>query len=128
MARPWLGRVAALLALAGLGGCLGTPLQPGEIAMRCINAVMETELPPPEVVVLSEREFARRFGARYDGYYRGGERRVYLSSGRDGSVLAHELAHHLQVAAGGRIDEAQAGEVARRCDHDRSLRYGLRPR
>lgn len=128
MAGPRCGGLALLLAAGLLGGCLGTPMRPGAIAMRCINAVLEADLPPPQVVVLSEREFARRFGAGYDGYYRGGERTVYLSSGRDGTILAHELAHHVQVASGGRIHEGHAESVARQCDHDRSLRYALRPR
>lgn len=115
-------------ALSPLLAFLSQPQRHGEIAMACVDVVLGESDPTPEVVVLNERAFAWRFGASHDGYYRRGTGTVYVSSRRDGTILAYELAHHAQLATGGRIDEAHAEQAARRGDDDTSLRYALRPR
>jgi hypothetical protein len=117
-----------------LAGCLGQPTKPGFATMDCVNTVMGTSAPLPNIVLLKSSDFTERFGAEHNGYYvRGASQTaaaddgttvhqaadatgtVYLSSERGPSMLAHELAHHARAHAGGGIDEAEAELVARRC-------------
>ena len=109
-----------------LAGCVtasgGKRAGVGQQTMNCVNAVMQTDVAMPDVVLLKRSQFAQLFGAQYDGYYVGREQRVYLSSRAGGSLLAHELAHHVQVMSGRSIDEAEAERVAMRCADGRSRR------
>lgn len=147
MPRKPLASLALLAATVALGGCLGEPMRPGLIAMRCVNTVMGTEVALPSVTLLREAEFDERFGAEHDGYYLGqtdpalaplesdapaptpgAGGGVFLSSHRDASVLPHELAHHVQVASGRPLDEAEARAVARRCSGPTGRELVLLPR
>jgi len=107
------------LAAALLAGCVSTSAGKrtgfGQQTMDCVNAVMRTNVAMPEVVVLKRSQFAALFGAQYDGYYVGREQRVYLSSRGGGTLLAHELAHHVQIMSGSYINEDEAEYVATRC-------------
>ena len=94
----------------------------GQITMDCVNKVMDSNVALPDIVILKRSQFASLFGAQYDGYYVGREQRVYLSSSGDGSLLAHELAHHVQISSGRYINEAEAEHVAMRCANTRGWR------
>lgn len=94
----------------------------GQITMDCVNKVMNSNVGLPDIVILKRSQFASLFGAQYDGYYVGREQRVYLSSSGDGSLLAHELAHHVQISSGRYINEAEAEHVAMRCANTRRWR------
>jgi hypothetical protein len=114
-----------------LGGCLGKPMQPGQMTMNCVNTVLQTDAPLPDIVVMKNSDFSEQFGAQYNGTFTGRQLAaqdgktvhtaenasgtVYLSSRRDPSVLPHELAHHARAHAGGAIDEAEAERAARLC-------------
>lgn len=134
MTRHNLGICTLLASMTLLAGCLGQPTQPGLATMNCINTVMGTDAPLPNIVLLKSSDFSERFGSQHNGYFvrAGGqlaaaedgtvvhqadaaEGTVYLSSQRGPSILAHELAHHARVHAGGGIDEAEAEWAARRC-------------
>jgi hypothetical protein len=133
MTRLSLGFCTLLASTTLLAGCFGQATKPGQITMNCINTVMGTEAPLPNIVLLKNSDFSERFGAEHSGYYaRAGQLAaaeggttvhqaaegagtVYLTSKRGQSMLAHELAHHAQVAAGGGIDEGEAEWAARRC-------------
>lgn len=104
---------AALLAIALLSGCLAQQARHTH-TMACVNAVLKTAAPLPEIVTLTRGDFARRFPG-YDGYYVGREARVYLTATASGRLLAHELAHHARVQTGGWISEPEAERVARQC-------------
>jgi hypothetical protein len=94
----------------------------GQQTMNCVNRVMNTQVGLPDIVILKRSQFADLFGAQYDGYYVGREQRVYLSSRGDATMLAHELAHHVQVSSGRHINEAEAEQVAMRCAGGRGWR------
>jgi hypothetical protein len=94
----------------------------GKATLACVNALLNTSVAMPEIVVLKRSDFAARFGAEFDGYYVGREQRVYLSSRRDGTLLAHELAHHARVVSGGVIDEPEAENAAMQCRDGRGWR------
>lgn len=119
---------ALLLACSLLAGCATAPRQQsvsasyGKATLACVNALLKTSVTMPEIVVLKRSDFAARFGAELDGYYVGREQRVYLSSRRDGTLLAHELAHHARVASGGVIDEPEAENAAMQCRDGRGWR------
>jgi hypothetical protein len=133
MVRNFSGLCIVFATTALLTGCLGQPTKPGLATMNCINTVMGTSAPLPNIVLLKSSDFNERFGAEHNGYYvrSGGQiaaadgtaiyqdaeasGTVYLSSERGASMLAHELAHHARVHAGGGIDEVEAELAARRC-------------
>jgi hypothetical protein len=106
-----------LLLTACQGGASDGTVAAGTVAweMKCVNRVMGTNAKAPVVVVLTNRSFHQRFGSQYDGWYDGTDDMVYLSSHHDGSLLPHELAHHVQHRNGRYLNEAQAREVARLC-------------
>lgn len=114
------GLTILILMLAGCVTSTGSgPRGFGQQTMACVNKVMNTNVGLPDIVILKRSQFASLFGAQYDGYYVGRERRVYLSSRSDGSMLAHELAHHVQISTGRYINEAEAEQVAMRCANGR---------
>ncbi len=124
-----LGRAITLVfASSLLAGCATTSAPQkaapsyGKATLACVNALLQTSVTMPEIVVLKRSDFAARFGAEFDGYYVGREQRVYLSSRRDGTLLAHELAHHARVASGGVIDEPEAENAAMQCRDGRGWR------
>lgn len=123
------GLRALALGLAGmlfLSGCVTETARVrsglGEHTLACVNELLDTDADMPEIVVMKRSDFSQRFGAQYDGYYVGSEQRIYLSSRRDGTLLAHELAHHVRVASGGAINEHEAEFAAMRCADGRGWR------
>ncbi len=109
-------QLCSCCALLLLAACQGdTASRAGGTDMKCVNQVMDSNELAPTVVVLTNHDFHQRFGSAYDGWYDGGNDTVYLSSHRDGSLLPHELAHHVQHQKGGFLNEAQARQVARLC-------------
>lgn len=115
-----------------LAGCLGKPMQPGQITMNCVNTVLNTDAPMPNIVVMKGSEFAATYGGQHNGKFAAIPQvaatdgatvytaedttgTIYLSSQRDATILPHELAHHARNYAGGAIDEAEAERAARLC-------------
>ncbi len=120
--------VTLVLASTLLAGCVTSSAHQttkstyGQATMACVNALLNTSASLPDIVVMKRSDFAARFGAEFDGYYVGREQRVYLSSRRDGTLLAHELAHHARVVSGGIIDEPEAEQAAMQCQDGRGWR------
>jgi hypothetical protein len=131
MKRLASGSLTIVVSALLLGGCLGKPIQPGQTTMNCVNTVLQTDAPLPNIVLLKNSDFAEQFGAQYNGAYTGRQlaaqdgktvytaenasSTVYLSSRRDATILPHELAHHARSYSGGAIDEAEAERAARLC-------------